>query len=113
MGVQSFSTSLAFLSKAFSLLREPQNLNAGPAVCVPARLSEHMLCLRAHCDRVCLGERRRVNMYVYSVVCRSMAKQGGQCNCGRNAPNCTLHHFLCSHSAAVAGLCFRPLPSAE
>lgn len=49
MGVQRSSTTLAFLSKAlFSLQREPQNLNAGPEVCVTARLTEHMLCLRAH-----------------------------------------------------------------
>lgn len=40
-------------------------------------------------------------------------KQGGQCHRGRRALNCELHHFLCSHSAAVAGLHFLPPALAE
>lgn len=62
-------------------------------------------------DCVCVGV--WTCMCKYRFVCMSLLKQGGQCNCGRRALNCVLHHFLCSHFAAVAGLHFLPLPSAE
>lgn len=62
-------------------------------------------------DCVCVGV--WTCMCKYRFVRASVPKQGGQCNCGRRALNWALHHFLCSHFAAVAGLHFLPLPSAE
>lgn len=100
LGVQLSAISLAFLSEVLfpPLEGEPQNLN----VCVPARLFEHMLCLGAHCDRVCVcyGWCRRVGV-------QGAPKQGGQCDCGRRAAE------LCVTSFPVQPLCgsgWAPLP---
>lgn len=42
------ASGLLFFPRPFSLQWEPQNLNAGREVCVTARLTELVLCLRAH-----------------------------------------------------------------
>lgn len=64
MGCSAAPPDLLFFPSRFSVQREPQTLNAGPDVCVSARFGEHMLCLSAYCDHVCLDLCRYVNMYV-------------------------------------------------
>lgn len=120
MGVQRSSTSLAFLSKAlFPALGTTESKRSSWSLCycTPYRahvVSQSSLTMSVWVsvgDRVCVGV--WTCMCKYGFVCTSVPKQGGQCNCGRRGLNCVLHHFLCSHFAAVAGLHFLPLPSSE
>lgn len=123
-GVQCSCIGLAFLSKALFLAEgttESKRRSWSLLYCTPYRahvVSQSSLTMSVWvsvgdcvCMCVCVGV--WTCMCNYRFVCISVLKQGGQCNCGRRALNCALHHFLCSHFAAVAGLHFLPLPSAE
>lgn len=79
-------------------------------------------CVSELTDRECLGLCRRPCVCVWAcehvcviiVLCALVCwNKEGNVTVVRRALNCALHHFLCSHSAAVAGLHFLPLPSAE
>lgn len=112
MEAQPPSIRLAFLSKAPFLAEgtaESKRRRSLPR-CTPCRarvvswssvaMSVWASGATCVCEHVC-------------VIIIGALKQGGQCHRGRRALNWELHHFLCSRSAAVAGLHFLPPALAE